>query len=143
MFVWAWDCDLRQCLLPGLQELTLRAVTSVLVFALLLLSNLILRAAEDCAHWLLAALTVGGIFFQLSKRAGLKQPVTAEAGRSCASFPGNPAFPSLDFCRHLLLVVVAEYPVSPACSACACMCPSLERLRLNSNTLSPRGFLPS
>lgn len=47
-------------------------------------------AAEDCAHWLLAAPTVGGIFFQLSKRAGLKQPVTAEAGISCTSFLGTP-----------------------------------------------------
>lgn len=59
------DCNPRQCLLPGLQELTLQAVTSVLIFALLLLSNLILPAAEDCAHWLLAVLAVGGIFFSI------------------------------------------------------------------------------
>lgn len=47
---------------PPLQELMQGVVTSVPIFAPLLLSNL-MPLSRACAHWLLAEPRVGGFFF--------------------------------------------------------------------------------
>ena len=73
-------------------------------------------------------------FFQLSQRAGLRQPMTAAPQHilcECAGARQRSRRP-----RRL-----KQLP--PACSACASMCPSSGRPRPNSSTSNPRGFLPS